>query len=138
VLVLEASRALGALRFQVFAQGQSPLYENRHGYRAPYRVYAGTSLGTKLLGALAGSLGGEVSHEAAESWDGERRQDGNLGRTELLAAATLTYASGPTEVSLALRAPVWRHIVTGDEPPGSLSSPLIVSLGVSQLFAHAR
>ena len=134
VLVLEAARALGDLRFQVFAQGQLPLYENQHGYRAPWRVYGGTSLGAKLIGGLSGSLGAEAFHEAAEEWDGELRQDGNLGRSELLGAATLTQDFGSTELMLGVRVPLWRDIVTGDEPPGELSSPLTLSVGVSTVF----
>jgi hypothetical protein len=134
LLVLEASRAFDRLQLQLFAQGQLPLYENRHGYQAPLRVYGGTSLGTKLVGKLTGSLGAEAFHEAAEEWDGEQRQDGSLGRTELLAAATLGHAFGATELTLGVRVPVWRHIVTGDEPPGTLSSPLTISIGVSHVF----
>lgn len=134
VLVLEASRAFGELRLQLFAQGQLPLYENRHGYRAPWRVHGGTSLGATMLGDLSGSLGVEAFHEAAEEWDGELRQDGNLGRSELLGAATLNQALGQTQLTLGVRIPVWRRIVTGDEPPGTLSSPVTVSLGVSHVF----
>jgi hypothetical protein len=134
VLVLEASRAFGDVRWQLFAQGQLPLYENRHGYRAPFRVYGGTSLGTHLIGGLAGALGVEAFHEAAERWNGELRQDGNLGRSELLGAATWTQSLGATELTLAVRVPVFRKIVEGDEPPGTLSSPVTLSAGVSHVF----
>lgn len=134
VLVLEASRAFDRWQLQLFAQGQLPLYENQHGYLAPWRVYGGTSLGTKLIGKLTGSLGVEAFHEAAEEWDGELRQDGNLGRTEVLAAVTLTQTFGATELTLGVRVPVWRDIVAGDEPPGTLSSPLTISISVSHVF----
>jgi hypothetical protein len=71
-------------------------------------------------------------------WDGRIRQDGNLGRSEVLATAGLTQIFGAT-LNLTLRAPVWRDIVTGDEPPGTLSSPLTVSFGVTHVFgAHQR
>jgi hypothetical protein len=134
VLIIEASRAFEAVQLQFFAQGQAPLYENREGYRAPWRVYGGGSVGRKLVSDLSGSLGVEASHEAAERWDGEVRQDGNLGRTELLLAATLSYRLGATELGLSARIPVWRHIVTGDEPPGTLSSPVILSLSATHVF----
>lgn len=134
VLVLEAARALDRFQLQFFAQGQVPLYENSHGYRAPWRVYGGASLGTTIVGKLAGALGLEAFHEAAEEWDGELRQDGNLGRSELLAAATLTQGIGATELLLGVRVPLVRHIVTGDEPPGTLSSPVTLSLGISHVF----
>jgi hypothetical protein len=138
VLVLEASGALKPVTLEAFAQGQASLYENSHGYRAPWRVYGGVSVGTVLTGALSGSLGVDAFHEAADRWDGEIRQDGNLGRTELLATAVLTQALGATELSLTLRAPVWRHIVEGDEPPGTLSSPLTVALGVTHVIGGKR
>ena len=134
VAIVEASRAFEALQLQFFAQGQVPLYENGQGYRAPFRVYGGGSVGRHLVSDLSGSLGVEASHEAAEKWDGAMRQDGNLGRSELLLAATLSYRLGATELGLSARAPVWRHIVVGDEPPGTLSSPLILSLSATHVF----
>jgi hypothetical protein len=134
VAIVEASRAFEAFRLQFFAQGQLPLYENGQGYRAPWRVYGGGSLERELVSSLSGSLGVEASHEAAEKWDGEVRQDGNLGRSELLLAATFSYGLGATELALSARAPVWRHIVVGDEPPGTLSSPLILSLSATHVF----
>jgi hypothetical protein len=135
VLVLEAAKPFGDITLDVFAQGQASLYENSHGYRAPWRIYGGFAVGTKLVGDLRGSVGVDAFHDAAERWNGRIRQDGNLGRTEALATAGLIQTLGSTELTLTLRAPVWRHIVTGDEPPGTLSSPLTVSLGVSHVFA---
>lgn len=137
VAVLEAARSFDGLELQAFVQGLLPLYENGHGYHAPFRVYGGSSLGTLLVGGLFGSLGVEAFHEDAEEWNGERRQDGNLGRTEVLGAATLSQGFGATEVTLAVRVPLYRHIVSGDEPPGTLSSPLTLSVGVVHVFGGA-
>jgi hypothetical protein len=136
VLVLEASRRFDPLELSLFAQGQASLYENSHGYRAPWRVYGGAAVGTKLVGKLSGSAGAEVLHEAAERWDGEIRQDGNLGRTELLAAVSFSQTLGTSELTLGIRVPLVRHIVTGDEPPGELSSPLTLSLAFSHVFGE--
>jgi hypothetical protein len=138
VLVLEASGALTPVTLEAFAQGQASLYENSHGYRAPWRIYGGVSVGTVLAGDFHGSLGADAFHEAADRWDGEMRQDGNLGRTELLATAVFTQVLGATELTLTLRAPVWRHIVEGDEPAGTLSSPLTVALGVTHVIGGKR
>jgi hypothetical protein len=137
IAILELARSFDGIVLQAFAQGQLPLYENRHGYHAPWRVYGGTSVGTLLVGKLFGSLGIEAFHEDAEEWSGERRQDGNLGRTDVVGAATLTHAFGATEATLGVRVPVYRHIVTGDEPPGTLSSPVTLSLGVVHTFGGA-
>ncbi len=134
IAILELMRSFDGIELQAFVQGQLPLYENRHGYHAPWRVYGGASAGTLLAGKLFGALGVEAFHEDAEEWDGDRRQDGNLGRTELLGAATLSQAFGATEVTLDVRAPFYRQIVTGDEPPGTLSSPVTLSLGVAHTF----
>ena len=134
VAIVEASSAFEAIQLQFFAQGQVPLYQNGHGYRAPWRVYGGGSAGHQLVSDPSGSLGVEASHEAAEKWDGRVRQDGNLGRTELLLAATLSYRLGATELGSSVRLPMWRHIVTGDESPGTLSSPLILSLSATHVF----
>jgi hypothetical protein len=138
VLLLEAARALGRAELELFAQGLFPIYENGHGYRAPLRVYGGFALGTKLLASLRGFLGLELFHEGAEEWDGEVRQDGNLGRTELLVAGRLAQTLGTTELSLSARVPVYRHIVEGDEPPGTLSSPLVLSLAVTHVLGGHR
>jgi hypothetical protein len=131
--VAEASTELGAFRFQVFTQAQVPLYDNSHGYRGPWRIYGGTSLGAKLIHQLSGSLGIEAFHEAAETWGGEVRQDASLGRTELLAAGSVSQRIGATQLALAIRIPFFRHIVVGDEPPGTLESPLTLSLSVTHV-----
>jgi hypothetical protein len=89
------------------------------------------------VGKLSGSLGLESFHEAAERWDGEIRQDGNLGRTELLGAVGARQMLGDTDssqLSLSLRFSLWRKIVVGDEPPGTLSSPVVVGLAFSSVF----
>lgn len=134
LLVLEASRRGAPIDLDFYAQGQISLYENSRGYRAPWRALGGGTVGTKLAGELRGAAGLELFHEDAERWGGEIRQDAMLGRTELLAVVRFGLTLGDTELSLGLRAPLWRHIVTGDEPAGEISSPLIVNLGVSHVF----
>lgn len=134
VLALEAARTVAGLELECFARAQAALYENRHGYRAPFRVQGGGTVGGGLVASLAGALGLEVFHEAAETWDGERRQDASLGRTELLAVGALRERLGRTELHLSARVPLVRHLVEGDEPPGRLSSPLTLGLGVTHVF----
>jgi hypothetical protein len=136
VLVLETSRAFDAITFEAFAQGQASLYENSHGYQSPWRVSVGAAAGTKLVGKLSGTLGGEVFHDDAERWQGQIRQDGNLGRTEILASIGLRQEVERGTFSLGARVPLWRDIVVGTEPPGTLSSPLILSLGYTHVFGE--
>lgn len=135
VLVLEAARTIDAWELGFFAQGQASLYENQHGYRAPWKIAGGGTVGRELVGKLSGSLGVEAFHEAAERWDGEIRQDGNLGRTELLGAVAARQMIGDgQQLNLSLRISLWRDIVVGDEPPGTLSSPVVLSLAYSGVF----
>lgn len=134
VLVLEASIPVSDLQLQLFVQGVVPLYENSHGYRAPWRVNGGSAVIAKLFEALSGKLGLEAMHEAEEQWQGVARQDGSLGRSELGGLFGVVYAFGATALSLDVRVPFVRHIVAGDEPPGTLSSPLALSLRFDHVF----
>jgi hypothetical protein len=134
VLVLEASKIFGEMRLDLFAQGTASLYENSHGYRGPVRVYAGTRVGTEFLAKTFGALGLDVLHDGADRWDGAIRQDGNLGRSEILAALALSHSFDTLELGLTLRAPLYRHIVVGNEAPGTMSAPLAVTFTVAQSF----
>jgi hypothetical protein len=134
VVGFQLSRAIGTAQLAAYGQGQASLYENRHGFRGPARLFGGVQGTHRLFGTLTGGLGVDVLYEGAERWDGLIQQDGNLGRTEILAAAILVQTFGATSVTFNARVPVYRHIVTGDEPPGSLSSPVMVSLLVSRSF----
>jgi hypothetical protein len=132
--MVEASRSLDGFEVDFFAQGQLSLYENEHGYRAPLRLSGGGSFGARLFGDFEGALGVEGYHEGAERWDGVIRQDAALGRTEVLAAVLATQGLGRTTLNLGLRFPLYRHIVTGDDPSGDLSSPVTLSVGVTHVF----
>jgi hypothetical protein len=134
LLVLEAFRQWDSLRLGLYAQGQASLYENSHGYQAPWKVAGGVSVGTTLVGDLSGAAGPEVFHESEERWQGVVRQDGSLGRTELLANLSLTQRFGNTDLNLGVRIPLVRHIVQGSEEPGKLSQPLTAFLGVTHQF----
>jgi hypothetical protein len=138
VLVLETSGPMGDFTLQAFAQGNASLYENTHGYQAPWKVYGGVAVGTSIVGDLSGSLGVEGFHEAAERWQGAVRQDGTLGRSEMLLAGNLTQSFGATEFGLGVRVPVYRHIVQGTEEQGTLSSPLTHTLRFSHVFGASQ
>jgi hypothetical protein len=137
VLGLDVSRAAGTIQLAAYAQAQLALYENRHGFRAGMRLHGGVQAARRIWEALGAGLSLDVVHEAAERWDGLVRQDGNLGRTELLAGLSLTRklgSTGSTFAGVTARFPVWRRIITGDEPQGSLSSPVMLSLTLSHTF----
>jgi hypothetical protein len=135
LLVLEAGIPIsGSLQLQLYAQGVLPLYENRHGYRAPWRINGGSALVAKLFESLAGKLGIEAMHEAEERWQGVVRQDGSLGRSELGGLLGVAYALGASSLSLDVRVPFVRHIVVGDEAPGTISSPLALAVRFDHVF----
>jgi hypothetical protein len=134
VLVLEASVPIADMQLQLYVQGVLPLYESSHGYRAPWRVSGGSAAVVKLVESLSGKLGLEAMHEAEEHWQGIARQDGSLGRSELGGLFGVAYAFDESTLSLDVRVPFVRHIVEGDEPPGTLSSPLALALRFDHVF----
>jgi hypothetical protein len=138
LLVLEANQFIRPIELSAFAQAQASLYENQHGYRGPWRAYLALYAGTDLIREkLSLSLGPEVLHESAETWNGQVRQDGNLGRTEVSAAVTLSFINRRTTYALSAHVPLYRHIVEGDEPLGTLQSPLSVTFSVTSSFFGA-
>jgi hypothetical protein len=130
----QVARSIGTVQLAAYGQGQASLYENRYGFRAPTRFFGGVQAATLLFATITGGLGADLLFEGAERWDGQIRQDGNLGRTEVLAALSLFRPFGDTSVGIYARFPLWRHIVTGDDPQGSLSAPLMLSFVVSRSF----
>lgn len=134
VFALDVSRPAGLWMLSTYAQGQAGLYENEHGLQAGSRISGGLQAGRKVWGAVTGSLGLEAAYEGPERWDGEILQEGNLGRTEVLTALSLIQAFRTAALGLSVRVPVYRHIVTGDEPAGDYSSPVMVSLFAGKIF----
>jgi hypothetical protein len=135
LLALDLARAFGPIQAGAYAQAQLTLYENAKGFRAGNRYFGGASGGTRVLEKVVAALGLDVLHERPERWRGVARQDGNLGRTELLAGLTLTRPFGQALAALVVRVPVYRHIVAGTTDPGTLTSPASLSLVVSRTFA---
>lgn len=134
VIAADLSRSFGLVQATAYVNVQAALYENEQGFRAGKRLLGGLQAGRRIVGGLSGVLGADVAHEGVERWEGRIQQDGNLGRTEILVGGSLMWASGPTSFGLVARFPIWRHIVVGDEPPGTLSSPVMLSAVVSRTF----
>jgi hypothetical protein len=134
----QLERILRSFQLAAYGQGQASLYQNNHGFRAPARFFGGLQGAHLLFGSLTGGLGTDLLFEGAERWDGVVQQDGNLGRTEILVAVSLLQALGDTIVGVHARFPLWRHINTGNDPQGSLSSPVMLSVIVSRTFGGSR
>lgn len=135
ILALDITKSLGRWVVSGYGQGQAALYENGHGYQAGLRGSVGAQAGRKVWRSLTGAVGLEALYEGPERWDGRIRQDGNLGRTEALAAFSLVRSSPKATMGMSARVPVYRHIVSGDEKPGTFSSPLMVGLFVGRTLS---
>jgi hypothetical protein len=138
VLSVEASGMLGGFRLQGSGQTQLFLYPNGNGYQAGNRFTLGVSVERTVVERLRVSLGADVLNEQPERWNGEVRQDGNVGRTDVLAGATLAHPFGSFAVALSVKVPVYQHFIQtahahgGD--PGQLSYPALVNLMVHRSF----
>lgn len=120
------------LRGYLLASGA--LYENRHGFLAPFRAQTGAFFGWLLGRSTSLESGLELMHEAPERWDGQVEQDGSLGRTELMFAAGLSQAIGDTTLLLFAGLPLLRSIRTGAEEAILYRSPLTLTLGIGHTF----
>jgi hypothetical protein len=136
--MVDASRTVGSFDLSAYAQAQLTVYENSKGFQAGNRYLTGVQAGTLAIEKLTVALGLDVMSERPERWGGEVQQDGNLGRTELLGGFSLSRPFGATLATLIVRLPLYRDIVTSDEPPGRLSSPLMLSLLLSRTFGNRR
>jgi hypothetical protein len=131
LLGLEASRSWGAWAGRAWGQAQLSLAENRFGYRAGHRFAAGLSAEGPVAGDLRFLVSADVANEQPERWEGLVQQDGNLGRTDVLAGAGLAYPVGRVRLGLHLRVPVYQHIIGHH---GQLSYPGILQLTAGSTF----
>ena len=101
---------------------------NGHRYRAGDRYQASAGVERHVAGRWRGSLGVDLLREETETWDGRREEEGNLGRTDVLASVSAARALGARSVlTLALRVPLVTR-ASGSQ----LSYPLIASVGWSR------
>jgi hypothetical protein len=106
-------RTFGRTTMAGYAFAQVIPFENRHGFRAGDRVSAGAAVLRAFGAGRTGSLTFDVVHEEAERWHGVVQQDGNLGRTDLLAGAGVEVGTPVGPLTLAVRTPVWQRVVGG-------------------------
>jgi hypothetical protein len=129
---------LGRFRLQGYGQTQLALYRNGYGYQAGNRFAVGASVETAVVQRLRVSLGADVVNEQPERWNGEVQQDGNVGRTDVLAGAMLSYPIGTLALALSVKVPVYQHFIQvehqHDGEPGQLRYPAIVNLMVHRSF----
>ncbi|UQA56105.1 hypothetical protein [Polyangium aurulentum] len=103
------------------ALGLVSVYENRHGFRAPTRVFGGVRASMPLLsGKLTPYVTVDIAHESTEVWSGvPGGLEGNNARTDLLAGAGLAWEFAPTwqlDLNVRVRAARFTHAAAFDYP----------------------
>lgn len=118
---------LGAVGFDAWSLGIFSLATNKIGYRPGQRLVTGGRVSSALGTPGRYGLGVEVSHESTETWSGLRPEDGNQGRTDVLAMATARYplARG-VGVFAVVRVPIYVRAIGAQ-----LSYPAHVQLGIA-------
>ena len=90
---------------------------------------------------LRAGLGAGILNEQPERWGGVVQQDGNVGRTDILAGGMASYAFGSVMASLTVKVPVYQHFIEVSHGvrgnPGQLTFPAIVNLAVHTTFGGA-
>lgn len=127
------------VRIGSYAQGLVFLDANANGYLAGNR-YAGGLWGDVELFAPKLRFGAavDVLNEQPERWNRVVQQDGNVGRTDVLAGGSVSYVVGSVTMSLTVKTPVYQHFIEvsrrhgGD--PGQLTYPAIVNLAAQTSF----
>ena len=118
----------GAVGIDAFWLATFAIADNSIGYRPGQRLSAGVRVSSALGTTNARfGVGSEVSRETSESWRGELAPEGNLGRTDVLAALTARW-SPFARVGFfgALKVPVYVNAVGAQ-----LSYPFVVQLGIA-------
>jgi hypothetical protein len=132
---LDLARAFGRLQAGAYGQLRAALYENSHGFQAGTRSLVGARGAWRFGQRVVAGLSLEWLRDGPEHWSGEVRQDGILGRHEVLVGLGTTVSFGGPQYSLLLRSPVYRDIILGDEDHGGdLSAPLAASFDVQWSF----
>jgi hypothetical protein len=118
----------GAVGIDAFFQGTVAVATNAIGYRPGQRIGGGFRVSSALgLPRVRFGLGGELLHESTETWQGLQQEEGNLGRTDVLAVAGARWTPW-SRVGLfgVLKVPVSVNAVGAQ-----LSYPFVVQLGVA-------
>jgi hypothetical protein len=138
VLAVDAGARLGEIGLSAYAQTLLFLTENKYGYRAGNRYGGGVSGDVGVVPRLRAGVGADILNEQPERWNGIVQQDGNVGRTDVLAGGMVSYAFGNVIASLTVKVPIYQHFIDvahGHEGQvGQLTYPAIVNLAVQTTF----
>ena len=92
----------------------------------------------EILKGLRAGLAGDILNEQPERWNGVVQQDGNVGRTDVLAGVTVSYRLSSVTAALSVKTPVYqlRSIARPRGRP-RLTYPVIIGLSVQTSFGGA-
>ncbi|MBX3232084.1 MAG: hypothetical protein KIT84_19785 [Labilithrix sp.] len=142
VFALDAGRSFGSVRAGGYAQAMLFVYENARRYLAGNRYTAGVAGDVEVVKRLRVGLGADVLNEQPERWRRVIQQDGNVGRTDVLAGGMVSYALDTLVLSASIRVPVYQHFIdpghTHDQDPGQLTYPAIVNLALATTFGGPK
>jgi hypothetical protein len=125
MLGLSVGRRLGPTTVVASALARLPLYANGHDYRAGRRYDTSLVADRRLGGPWRAQAGLDLAHESAERWSGIVEEEGNIGRTDLLAGLGVARVFGTAgALSLQVKVP----LVTRAHG-AQVDYPAIVSLG---------
>jgi hypothetical protein len=120
-------RRIGEWNTSLTTHARFVVSTNDHGYRAGDRYHASANAERHVAGRWRGAVGVDLVREETETWNGRREEEGNLGRTDVLASVSAARPLGARNVlTFALRVPLVTR-ASGSQ----LSYPLIASVGLS-------
>ena len=117
---LTARRQAGPTTLGLGLGALLPWQSNQYGFQPGVRVNGSLQASLPAWRKLEPGVRLDVAHEEPESWDGAIQQDGNVGRTDVLVAASLGYPAGAYRLSLDVAAAVWTRIPKADGDAGQL------------------
>lgn len=132
LLAAEFLKPLGDFQASGYVQAQLVPSANARGFQAGHRLGLGALVGRSVAGELRATIGVDVVHEEAERWGGAVQQDGNLGRTDVLAGLGFSYPLGEQTLSASARVPVYQRVLGGQ-----LSYPALVTVGLERSWGGA-
>lgn len=133
LLGFEGSYAWERVTARLTGLAQLSLDQNLYGYQAGSRFLGSAGVTVRVVDGLVLGVSVDSATELPERWDGVVEQDGNVGRSDVLAGGMVQWQLGDVVLLLTVRVPVFQHYFT-DAADSQLRYPAMVGLGVSRRF----
>lgn len=111
-----------------------PWQRNEYGYQPGLRANGSLQASLPAWRKLEPGVRLDIAHEEPERWDGRVQQDGNVGRTDVLVAASLGIPAGAYRLSIDVAAGVWSRVPETHGDRGQLEYPGVVGVGITRSF----